>query len=198
MAKILILILLSLTLNAEFIVKSYQEIRNKNVVRQNYEESCGASSIATLVNLLDNKKLTELDVLKQFTLDENNTLIINTDMVSFAELKTVVDKLGYTSNGYQIDRTLFNKIRIPILVKIESDPRYPHFVIAINYDGNFIKILDPSYGEYLSSKKEFYSVWDRYDKGGYALIIAPNSNHTNLNITLPNKHLFENRPFKFY
>ena len=50
--------LLPLFLKAEFVVKSYQEIKNEKVVRQNYEESCGAASLATLINTLDANNLT--------------------------------------------------------------------------------------------------------------------------------------------
>ena len=39
-----IILFLPLSLQADFIVKSYQEIKNQRVVRQNYEESCGAST----------------------------------------------------------------------------------------------------------------------------------------------------------
>lgn len=49
-----------------------------------------------------------------------------------------------------MDRNLFDKLNIPVLVKVENDPRYPHFVVAINHKGDFITILDPSFGEYIS------------------------------------------------
>ncbi|MGH1601421.1 cysteine peptidase family C39 domain-containing protein [Campylobacter majalis] len=54
-----------------------------------------------------------------------------------------------------------------------DDPRHPHFVIVINHQGDFITILDPSYGKYVSTKKQFYNLWDKNKKGGYALILAP-------------------------
>ncbi len=60
-----------------------------------------------------------------------------------------------------------------MLVKIENDPRFPYFVVIINYKGGYLQVFDPNYGEYISSKREFFSIWDRYNKGGYALIVAP-------------------------
>ena len=38
-----------LLLDAKFAVRSYQELRSSEVVRQSYEESCGAASLATLI-----------------------------------------------------------------------------------------------------------------------------------------------------
>ncbi|TKX32326.1 C39 family peptidase [Campylobacter aviculae] len=189
-----ILIILPLFLKADFIVKSYSEIKNKNVIRQSYEESCGASSLATLINILDDKKLSELDLLKTMSGQK-----LYTDMVSFADLNDAVKKLGYESKSYRIDRKSLEKLAgIPILVKIEDDPRFPHFVVIINHRGDFLQILDPSYGEYISSKRQFFSVWDRYKKGGYALIIAPKKKLKEYKLNIPKSLNFDFNPFSLY
>ncbi len=167
--------------NAEFIVQSYQEIKNQRVIRQSYEESCGASSLATLLNILNQSNFTELEILK--TMSESK---LNTDMVSFTDLKAAVQKLGFKANSYSLDREILNQlVKIPMLVKIENDPRFPHFVVIINHKGNYLQIFDPNYGEYISSKREFYSIWDRHKKGGYALIIAPKKDLKSFNL-IPN------------
>lgn len=130
---LLFLPILALSAKAEWVVKSYQEIKNERVIRQTYEESCGASSLATLLNILDDqKKFDELELLKIMSGQE-----LYTDMVSFADLSDVVKKLGFQSNSYQINRENLDKlVNIPMLVKIEDDPRFPHFVVIINHKGN--------------------------------------------------------------
>ncbi|WP_367305011.1 cysteine peptidase family C39 domain-containing protein, partial [Helicobacter sp. UBA3407] len=98
--------------NAEFIVQSYQEIKNQRVIRQSYEESCGASSLATLLNILNQNNFTELEILK--TMSESK---LNTDMVSFTDLKAAVQKLGFKANSYSLDREILNQlVKIPMLV----------------------------------------------------------------------------------
>ncbi|EAJ7129097.1 cysteine peptidase family C39 domain-containing protein [Campylobacter upsaliensis] len=190
---VLIMTLLPLFLKAEFVVKSYQEIKNEKVIRQNYEESCGAASLATLINILDDSNLTELDLLKAMSGQQ-----LYTDMVSFADLNDAVKKLGFQSKSYKIDRKILESIiSVPILVKIEDDPRFPHFVVIINHKGNYLQILDPSYGEYISSKREFYSVWDRYKKGGFALIINPKKQLKDYKLNLPKSLNFEIEHFGF-
>ncbi|HED6134043.1 TPA: C39 family peptidase, partial [Campylobacter coli] len=123
---LLFLPILALSTKAEWVVKSYQEIKNERVIRQTYEQSCGASSLATLLNILDDqKKFDELELLKIMSGQE-----LYTDMVSFADLSDAVKKLGFQSNSYQINRENLDKlVNIPMLVKIEDDPRFPHFVI---------------------------------------------------------------------
>ncbi|ECL5232632.1 peptidase C39 [Campylobacter upsaliensis] len=190
---VLVMTLLPLFLKAEFVVKSYQEIKNEKVIRQNYEESCGAASLATLINILDDSNLTESDLLKAMSGQQ-----LYTDMVSFTDLNDAVKKLGFQSKSYKIDRKILESIMsVPILVKIEDDPRFPHFVVIINHKGNYLQIFDPSYGEYISSKREFYSVWDRYNKGGFALIINPKKQLKDYKLNLPKSLNFEIEHFGF-
>ncbi|EIA45974.1 putative peptidase C39 family protein, partial [Campylobacter coli 37/05] len=119
---LLFLPILALSTKAEWVVKSYQEIKNERVIRQTYEQSCGASSLATLLNILDDqKKFDELELLKIMSGQE-----LYTDMVSFTDLNDAVKKLGFQSNSYQINRENLDKlVNIPMLVKIEDDPRFP-------------------------------------------------------------------------
>lgn len=46
-----------------FSVKSLQELHNQNVIRQQYEESCGASALATLLNFFEFRQYSEQDIL---------------------------------------------------------------------------------------------------------------------------------------
>ena len=140
------------------------------------------------------EKNNELELLKIMSGQE-----LYTDMVSFADLSDAVKKLGYESNSYQINRENLDKlVNIPMLVKIEDDPRFPHFVIIINHKGNYLQVLDPSHGEYISSKSQFFSIWDRYNKGGYALIVAPKKELKPFKLNTPKSLHFDFSPFSLY
>ena len=151
-----------------FSVKSLKELHNQNVIRQQYEESCGAAALATLLNLFALKQYSEQDILA--------LLNQKTDMLSFKELQEVANTLGYTTKGFQLQREILEQTSYPLLVRIENDPRFPHFVVIINHKGDFIQVFDPNFGQYKATKNEFYSVWDRNHTGGFALIVAGNEN----------------------
>lgn len=181
-------------LQAEFILKSYQEIKNQQVIRQSYEESCGAAGLATLLNLISNTKFDELEILKTMSQSE-----LNTDMVSFADLGEAVRNLGFSSNAYLISRELLDKfIGIPLLVKIEDDPRYPHFVVIINHYGSYLQVLDPSFGGYISSKRQFFSIWDKNGYGGYVLVVALPKKLDSFDLNFPKTLNFVFSPFSLY
>lgn len=190
----LLFIFTPLCLKAEFVVKSYQELKNERVIRQNYEQSCGASSLATMINLIDDENLSEFDVLKLMSEQE-----LQTDMVSFADLETVLSKLGYENKSYKINKENLDKlINIPMIVKIEDDPRFPHFIVLIKHKGDFLEILDPSHGEYISSKREFLRLWDKDNKGGFALLIKPKKEKKDYRLNLSKNLSFEFKTFKIY
>ena len=171
---------------ADFVVKSYQEIKNARTIRQSYEASCGAASMATILNLIDKQSYTEMDMIKALSKKE-----LHTDMVSFADLENALKSLKYEAKSYKIDRNILEHLKVPVLVKIEDDPRFPHFVVIINYDGNYLVMLDPSHGEYIASKSQFYSLWDRKNSGGYALLIKPKIEFQKEKISFPDKIFFE-------
>lgn len=196
MEKVLkfLLLFLPLALEAEFVTKSFFELKNESLVRQNYEQSCGAASLATMINLIDDENLSEFDVLKLMSEQE-----LKTDMVSFADLETVLSKLGYENKSYKINKENLDKlVNIPMIVKIEDDPRFPHFIVLIKHKGDFLEILDPSHGRYISSKREFLRLWDREDKGGYALLIKPKKEKKDFRLNLSKNLSFEFKTFKIY
>ena len=89
---------------ADFAVKSYQEIKNARTIRQSYEASCGAASMATILNLIDKQNFAEMDMIKVLSKKE-----LHTDMVSFADLEDALKSLKYEAKSYKIDRNSFVK-----------------------------------------------------------------------------------------
>lgn len=128
MAKILsgfVLVLLPLFGEEHsFAVRSLRELHNDGVVRQQYEESCGAAALATLLNLWK-AEASEEEIL---SLAEGKT-----EMMSFLELAEIAQKLGFQERGYKIKREVFEKLTIPVIAKVERDPRSPHFLVAQNF-----------------------------------------------------------------
>lgn len=179
---ILVFFMFQLELNAEFNVKSLQEIRN-NIIRQKYEESCGAASLANLLNFFSIKRFNEEDIIK--ILDNK------TDILSFKELKEAAEKLGFNARAFQVSNDILEYSNLPFLAKIESDPRFPHFVVVLNKNGDFFQIYDPNFGAYVSHKKEFYSIWNKNNNGGFILLINSDKIISkNIELNIPNSIFF--------
>jgi len=161
MAKILVfLLILQLNLSAKFQVKSFLEIKYTDVVKQTYEQSCGASALATLFNLYGyNTNEKEL-------IDKLQT----TDIVTFNDLQKVALSFEFNAKGYQISKEIFEDIFVPVIARIVRKMDYPHFIVVQNLNKNSVIILDPNAGKFVISKKEFYSYW--IDKKSNFILIA--------------------------
>ncbi|HJE02914.1 Lactococcin-G-processing and transport ATP-binding protein LagD [Aliarcobacter thereius] len=161
MAQILIsLFILQISLFAEFKVKSFLEIKYNDVVKQTYEESCGASALATLFNLYG------------FSIDEKELIdkLETTDLVTFNDLQKLALDFEFNSKGYKISKEIFDDITVPVIARIVRKMDYPHFVVVYNLDKNSVIILDPNAGKFIISKKEFYSYW--IDKESNFILVA--------------------------
>ena len=64
MKSIFVAFLLTCHCCADFAVKSYQAIKNTRTIRQSYEASCGAASMATILNLIDKQNFAQMDINK--------------------------------------------------------------------------------------------------------------------------------------
>lgn len=165
MAQILILffvMILSLEADSAFKIRSLKELKYSDVVVQTYEQSCGAASLATLMNRYG-ESVSEKDLLNDF-----NT----TDMVSFLDIQNVAITKRFRAKGYKITKEVFEQLDIPVIARVLRHKEYPHFIVVQNLTGDFVLSLDPNNGKSLISKNEFYSVWSQEDNG-YILIILP-------------------------
>ena len=163
MAQILaFLFFLQINLFAEFRVKSFLEIKYIDVVKQTYEESCGASALATLFNLYG------------FNTNEKELIekLETTDVVTFNDLQKVALAFEFNSKGYKISKEIFEDINVPVIARIVRKMDYLHFVVVQNLDKNSVIILDPNAGKFVISKREFYSYWIDKDSN-FILVVLP-------------------------
>jgi uncharacterized protein len=187
MAQVLIrlLLLIALTLNAEestnFKAAPFSALKLKGTILQGFELSCGAAALATIMNLYG-EQIEEKQVL-----DKAST----TDMLSFSEMAKISKEFGFNASGYKIDTAIFESLKVPVIARIDNRENYAHFVVVMNHSGDFVSILDPSFGSYVQSKKEFFQWWNE-ETYGYILIVMPEkvASFPTIPLNLPNRTLF--------
>jgi predicted double-glycine peptidase len=178
MAQVLIFLLFCISLHANdvFRVKSFHELKYKDIIKQTYEEPCGASSLATLMNLYS-ANVSEKDLLH----DLNTTNVVN-----FLDLQKIANENGFRAKGYTITKKIFQQLSFPVIARVIRHSNYPHFIVVYNFKGDFVLVLDPNNGKRIMSKSEFYSIWNKEDKG-YILVVLPQKIHKlNISYSLPN------------
>lgn len=143
-------------------VQSLSERRNAQVVRQNFDISCGAAALATILRYQHGEEVTERDVAlgliaRDEYLRDPNLLRIRQGF-SLLDLKRFVETLGYRGTGY--GRLILGDLieRAPIIVPIDTTG-YNHFVVFRGVRGNRVLLADPAYGNRTMTVNRFLRVW---------------------------------------
>ncbi len=130
-------------------VKSLLEMRRDNVVVQEWDLSCGAAALATLLNYQHGDFVSEREIAKALVSRpeylELPELVKIRQGFSLLDLKRYVDGRDYKGIGYG-KLTLENLTeRAPIIVPIKTHG-YNHFVIFRGMYGNRVLLADPAWG----------------------------------------------------
>ncbi|MGZ8223741.1 MAG: C39 family peptidase [Methylobacter sp.] len=130
-------------------VKSLIEMRRENVVMQQWDLSCGAAALTTLLNYQHSDFVTEKDVAKALMSRPEYIkfpgLVTIRQGFSLLDLKRYVDARGYKGIGY--GKLTFDDLlkKAPIIVPVNLFG-YNHFVIFRGKQGNRVLLADPAWG----------------------------------------------------
>ncbi len=146
--------------------QSWQALRNAQVVKQDFDYSCGAASLSTILNFQYGQMVSEETLLKAFD---------KTDAASFADMARVLPQFGFKGVGVALDYAQLAKLKIPVVVYL----RYrgdDHFSVLRGIDAERVTLADPSWGNRTFYKADFMAMWHtREDEAlpGKALLVLP-------------------------
>ena len=150
-------------------VRSLIEQRQQNVVLQQWELSCAAAALATVLRYQYGMAVTERSV--ALGLIDREEYIANPDLVrlrqgfSLLDLKRFVDALGF--EGIGLGKLEFRDLiqRAPIIVPV-SARGYPHFVVVRGATEDTVLLADPAFGNVTMSIDRFVDQWIDYREIG--------------------------------
>jgi uncharacterized protein len=143
-------------------VKSLLEMRHKNVVVQQWDLSCGAAALTTILNYQHGDTVTEKEVatslMGRAEYIENPLIVRMREGFSLFDLKRFADGRGYKGVGY--GRLTLERLveKAPIIVPIKTNG-YNHFVIFRGMLGNRVLLADPAWGNRTMRIEEFENSW---------------------------------------
>lgn len=156
-------------------VQSLLEIRQDHVVIQEWDLSCGAAALTTLLRYQHGMDITEREV--ALAMINRNDYIENPDLLqirqgfSLLDLKLFTDSTGLIGNGFG-GLEFENLLEMaPILVPVNLEG-YNHFVIFRGIAGNRVLLADPAWGNRVLPKEKFLESWfeiGRLGKVGYTV-----------------------------
>jgi predicted double-glycine peptidase len=150
-------------------VHSLMEVRQQNVVIQNWDLSCGAAALATILNYQHGESVSEREVATRMMSREeylaNPMLVRLRQGFSLLDMKRFVDDRGYNGIGLG-QMTLTHLVeRAPVIVPIEAYG-YQHFVVFRGLLDNRVLLADPAFGNRTMQLSDFESAWIEFTEIG--------------------------------
>lgn len=139
-------------------VQSRKEMKWNTVVRQQYDFSCGAAAIATLLTFHYDRPTGEDEVFKAM-FNKGNKRQIQTAGFSMLDMKQYLDAQGLRSDGFRMTLHKFAKIGVPGITMINTNG-YQHFVVVKGIDGNRVLVADPALGTRVIPREAFDQQWN--------------------------------------
>lgn len=142
-------------------VKSWKTLRDQKIVKQDQDFSCGAASLATLLNQFYGQNTTEEAILKAMAKEDG--------MASFEDMARVMPNFGFRAQGFAASWEQLTRLKIPVVVYVKHR-KDDHFSVLRGIDASTVWLADPSLGNRTYSREQFLEMWQtREDKKAPAL-----------------------------
>lgn len=146
-------------------VQSLVEMRHGSVILQQWDLSCAAAALATVLRYQHGEPVSERSV--ALGLIDRPEYIANPEVVrlrqgfSLLDMKRFVDGLGY--QGVGLGQMSFNDLLeyAPIIVPVDLRG-YPHFVVFRGATKRRVLVADPAFGKLTISHTKFKAAWIDY------------------------------------
>lgn len=131
-------------------VQSWKARRDFDIVKQDLDYSCGAASVATLLNNFYGQKLTEEEVLKKLDKEQMRA--------SFEDMRRIMPELGFEAKGYALSFEQLAQLKIPVIVYLKYR-KDDHFSVLRGISKDTVLLADPSLGHISMSREQFLKAW---------------------------------------
>jgi predicted double-glycine peptidase len=139
-------------------VRSLREIRQANVVVQQWDTSCGAAALATLLKYQHGLGASEKEIAEAMLRRGDRLKVKIRGGFSLLDLKRYADALGLEGVGY-MNVGLDDLIEMaPAIVPVTARG-YPHFVVVRGRADRKILIADPAFGNRTMDVDGFERAW---------------------------------------
>jgi uncharacterized protein len=153
-------------LGAEEPVRSLREIRQEKVVVQQWDTSCGAAALATLLRYQHGLAVSEKQIAEAMLRRSDPLKVKTRGGFSLLDLKRYADGQGLEGVGYMklaLDELVdMAPAIVPVVVR-----GYPHFVVVRGKALDKILIADPAFGNRTMDVRSFEKAW----QGGIGFVV---------------------------
>lgn len=137
---------------------SMQESKFSQVVRQQYDFSCGSAALATLLTFHYGRETNEQEAFSAMYEIGDKQKIAKAGF-SLLDMKSYLESINLQADGYQSSLDTLASAAVPAIALINYRG-YRHFVVIKGIQGDEVLIGDPALGLKFMTRYEFEELWD--------------------------------------
>jgi uncharacterized protein len=139
-------------------VRSMRDIRYSHIVSQQYDYSCGAAALATLLRYGYGIDIPETELIRRMMVFSTPEVVVKNGF-SMLDMKKFVETIGLRGRGFRVNTDALYHLQIPVLVLMNIDG-YEHFVIVKHAENGRVFIADPALGNRIVLEGDFSKTWN--------------------------------------
>lgn len=149
----------------QFPKASWTELRDRGVIKQTLDASCGAASLASLLTYYYQVPVQEIHIIALLDIKNANTY-------SFKDLAGVTEKIGFKSVFLEMDIEALRAVQIPMIVHLNTIDGV-HFSVVRPISDEFVMLMDPAWGNTRLTISQFEAIWYSAGNKGNAMAVLP-------------------------
>jgi uncharacterized protein len=137
------------------------EMRYRSTIPQQYDYSCGAAALSTLLTFHYGRPVGERDIVAHMYARGDQAKILK-EGFSLLDMKNFLELLGYSADGFEIESGQLDQLiaeNVPFIALIR-DGGYNHFVVVKGANATHLLIGDSAKGGRILRRKAFEAIWD--------------------------------------
>ena len=139
-------------------VRTFRDLRYRDIVRQQFDFSCGSAALATLLRGTYGMEADEKDLIRKMITRDNAKRVVQQGF-SMLDMKRYVETTGMHAQGFRIDSKALYRLQIPV-VALQDYKGYKHFVVIKGAEAGRVYVADPALGHRVVSEEEFAKGWN--------------------------------------
>ena len=142
------------------IVEPLSEIRFRNIVRQQYDYSCGSAALTTVLQFYLGRSFQERQVMEGLLHYGESDRIVERRGFSMLDMKRLATALGFPAGGFKAELKDLIELDHPAIVPIHYSG-FKHFVVVKTVKDGRVFVADPSKGNISFTLTDFQDKWDQ-------------------------------------
>lgn len=161
-------------LTVRYYVWSFKEIKERRIVMQKYDYSCGAAVLATVIKYYWDDDVDEayfLTMLPRLKLSEKEMKDRIENGLTLTDLRNLVNLAGYQASMAKVKFEELAQGKVPVVVGV-TVRKHEHFVVFRGADDRYAYLADPIRGNVRTPICDFLEQWQ---KNAILVVAKPNT-----------------------